>query len=139
MTQALFCIIVMALVLNPIRAAAEEPLHYSHKQLRTLMAGAEKAGDYQRLASYFHYRELMLHAKAQRTIDEYVLRAGKYPMATKILTRAEIALRLYEDYSCEKDVNAKLARRYEKKLIELGLRPKIESETLVSVKSLIRR
>jgi hypothetical protein len=115
---------------------AGQPQHYSRKQLRILMANAANPDDYQLLASYFRRQELVFRNKAQRTLDDYASYAGRYPMATKFVTRAEVAGRLYKNYISKADENARLAAQYEESLAEMGIEPERESATIVSVKSL---
>jgi hypothetical protein len=110
--------------------------HYSRKQLRLLMASAANAEDYQLLASYFHRQELVFRNKAQRTLDDYASYAGRYPMATKFVTRAEVAGRLYNNYISKAEENARLAAQCEERLAEMGIEPERESATIVSMKSL---
>jgi hypothetical protein len=110
--------------------------HYSRKQLRLLIASAAKADDYKVLANYFHHQELVFRNKAQRTLDEYAAHAGRYPMATKFVTKAEVAARLYDDYVSKADENARLAAQYDEKLAEMGIEPERESATIISIKSL---
>jgi hypothetical protein len=115
---------------------AQQPQRYSHKQLHLMMACAGNAADYQQLATYFHRQELMFRAKAQHTIDEYSSQAGKFTMATKFTSRAEVASRLYESYSFKAVENARLAGWYDEMLTGLGIKPVSESAAIVSVKDL---
>jgi hypothetical protein len=115
---------------------AGQPRHYSRKQLRVLLASAAKAEDYQLLATYFHHQELVFRNKAQRTLDDYASYAGKYPMATKFVTRAEVAARAYNGYISKADENARLAAQYEERLAAIGIEPEKESSTIVSIESL---
>ena len=129
-------VILAFTVLQPEQAIAQHPPHYSQRQLRSLIASAANADDYQKLATYFHYQELMFREKAQKVIDEYADHAGKYPMATKTVTRADVATRSYDEYSSKANDNARLARKYDELLIELNVKPASESATIVSLKSL---
>ena len=57
-------------------------------------------------------------------------------MATKTVSREEVARRTYADYLAKADDNATLAARYDEKLAELGVNPESVSSLAVSVKSL---
>jgi hypothetical protein len=124
------------MALRPNRAIAQQPEHYGHRELRRLMANAKNPDEYQKLAKYFHYRELFYRAKAQREIDAYANCVPNYPMAAKFLTRADITARLYDHYLFKAGENAKLAGRYDEMLTRLGIKPASESAMIVSVKSL---
>lgn len=136
--QGFVCAAILAgaAALSPARALAQQPQHRSHKQLRSLIASAANADDYQKLATYFHYQELLFRAKAQRAIDDYAIHAGKFTMAAKFISRAEVAARLYDHYLFKASESAKLAGRYDGMLTELGVKPDRESVAIVSVKSL---
>jgi hypothetical protein len=110
--------------------------HYSPKQLRLLEANAASPADYQKLATYFHHQELLFRTKAQQALDEYANHTGKYPMATKFVSRAEVVARLRDHYLSKADDNAKAAERYHEKLTQLGFKPASESATITSVNSL---
>lgn len=57
---------------RPSQAITPARQEYSRKELHHLIASAKNPDDYQKLAKYFHYRELVYRAKAQREIDAYV-------------------------------------------------------------------
>jgi hypothetical protein len=137
--QAVTCVAIFAIAaaLRPTQATAQQPQHYSHRQLRLLMAGAANTDDYQKLATYFHYQELMCRTKARKVVDEYANDSGKYPMATKTVTRAEVMARAYDQYSSQANENARLAGRYDEMLTKLGVKPASESATIVSINSLL--
>jgi hypothetical protein len=113
-----------------------QPRHYSRQQLRLLMADATTADDYQRLATYFHHEELTFRTKAQRTLDDYASYAGKYPMAAKFVTRAEVAARVYNRCVSKANESARLSGQYEERLTAMGIEPEKESATIVSVEAL---
>jgi hypothetical protein len=129
---ALLCI---AIEMFPQHARAQEREHLSQKQLRLMMQAAGNADEYQELASYFRYRELMFRVKAQRALDKFALDRGGSAWATKVVTRAEVVDRVREYYLSKADENAKLAERYFARLTELGVKPLIESATIVSAKN----
>ena len=89
-----------------------------------------------RVATYFHYRELLFRAKAQETIDRYANQLSRYPMATKTVTRAEVVERQYSEYLLKADENARMAAGYDAILLELGMKGWNGSGTVVSVKDL---
>ena len=119
-----------------VPAQAQEPKHLSRKQIRLLMERTAAADECQTLASYFRYRELSFRAKAQNTFDEFVTEGGASATSTKSVSRAEVVYRLREHYLCLADKNATLAERYVARLHQLGVKPVVESATIVSVKSL---
>jgi hypothetical protein len=127
---------------TPLAPKAEVPVeqvqHYSHKQLRSLMSRATNSDDYRRLATYFHYQEMFFRAKAQKTLDDYFNTETKYKMATKFVTRAEVASRSYNDSLSKAENNARLADRYDEMLTETAIKPEKRSATLVSVENLKR-
>ena len=116
-------------------ALAQEPEHYSSKQLHKLMDRASTAADFQKLATYFHYQELVFRTKAQKMVDEYASVGVRYPMATKTISRTELESRLYKEYSAKADEDAKLAARYDEILLGMGVKPEPMSPNLVSAKS----
>ena len=97
---------------------------------------AASAVDYQRVATYFRLRELEFRAKAQNAIQEYLIHSGPYPMATKTVTRAEVAARQISDYSSKANENGRLAASYDEVLSELGCKPLSVPSTVVSLKDL---
>jgi hypothetical protein len=123
----------------PSRSLAQQPEHFNRKQLHQLMEQAADADEYQKLASYFRYRELAFRAKAQNTLDGYISLQGGSATSTKFISRAEIADRLRQHYLCKADENAKFAHCYFAKLSQLGVKPLLESATMVSLKSLQQR
>jgi hypothetical protein len=129
-------ILAIALSFTSTAAVAQRSQHFGHKQLRLLISSAADADDYQKLAEYFHYNELLFREKAQRVANEYANHAGKYPMATKSMTRAEVMSRFYDRYSFKSGENARLAKQYDKKLLELGIKLESESAMTISIKSL---
>lgn len=119
-----------------IPAQAQEAQNLSRKQVRLLMERPQNEIECQRLASYFRYRELSFRAKAQKTFDEYLTEGGSSATSTKFVSRAEVVGRLREHYLCLADKNAKLAQSYFTRLHQLGVKPVVESATIVSVKNL---
>jgi len=116
-------------------AFAQEPEHYSSKQLHRLMDHASTAAEFQKLATYFHYQELVFRTKAQKMVDEYATVGARYPMATKTISRTEVESRLYKEYSAKADEDAKFAARYDEILLGMGVKPEPMSPNLVSAKS----
>ena len=116
-------------------ALAQEPARYSSKQLHRLMDYASTAADFQRLATYFHYQELVFRTKAQKMVDEYASVGACYPMATKTISRTEVESRLYKEYSAKAEEDSKLAARYDEILLGMGIKPETISANLVSAKS----
>ncbi len=92
--------------------------------------------EYRRVATYFHYRELAFRVKARNTIDRYSRHCAKYPMATKTVTRAEVAARQYSDYCSKADENARLAATYDELLEKLCLLPANVPTETISLKDL---
>lgn len=140
MGQTLRCagIIAIVLALVPMVATGQQFERYSNKELRLMVANASNADDYQKLATYFHYEELMYRAKAQKIMDEYANYGAKHPMATKTISRTDVESRLYQQYSAKADENSALAARYDELLTQLGVKPAIISSTVVSARSLQR-
>lgn len=126
--------ITAAIVHNQV--IAQEPQQYSHKELHRLMASTGNPDDYQKLATYFHYKEQAYRAKAQAEMDAYADCVRNITLAPKFLTRADVTARLYDYYSSKADADAKLARRYDEMLIRHGIRPSSEPTATVSVTSL---
>jgi hypothetical protein len=74
-------------------------VHYSNKQLRSLVRNARTAEDHERLASYFHERAVEFaarEAEQERSLAEYLDNPGRYP--TKYPTRGDIATDLAAYY-----------------------------------------
>jgi hypothetical protein len=117
-------------------AAAQTTPHYSRKQLKLLMDNAASADDYQKLAHYFHYQQMLFQTKAQLLLDESARNSSRYPMATKTVTRAEVTKRAYDECTTKANENGALAEQYDRMLVELGVKPEIESTSVVSVGSL---
>lgn len=124
------------LLLKPLSVSAQQPYRFSPKQVRLLLAHAESAADYQKLSSYFHYQELLFRAKRQTVFDYYANHTGKFTMAAKFWSRADVNARLSNKYACKAEENAKIAGRYDEMLANLGVKPVRESAVLVNVKSL---
>ncbi len=135
-TFSFAAILAGATLLGAAEDSPQAVPHYSNKQLRFLMATASHADEFQKLASYFHYQELVFRTKAQKMRDEYASYGMKYPMATKNVSRVEIESRLYEQYSARANENATLAAKYDELLIGLGVTPARVSATRVSARSL---
>lgn len=57
-------------------------------------------------------------------------------MATKTVTRAEVTKRAYDECTTKANENGALAEQYDRMLVELGVKPEIESTSVVSVGSL---
>ena len=124
-------IISVLAVVGPARASAQ-----SHRELQLVMTDAGSSHDYQKLAAYFRHQELLFRAKAESARNEYALHAGRFTMATKFMSRAEVAARLYGHYCFKAEENERLASRYDELLNRFGVKPTIESGSIVSVKSL---
>ena len=134
--KCLILISMFVLALGPAKATAQQPEHYSKKQLRLLMTTASKADDFQKLATYFHYQALTYSSKAQKILEEYELYGARYPMATKTIPRAEMESKLYREYSAKADDNSELAARYDRILSGFGVKPESVSSTVVSAQDL---
>ncbi len=133
-TQWFWIIAVISLTFS-VASAQETTPQYSHKQLKKLMDTAATADDYQKLASYFHYEELLYRNKAQQALNETSQRSAKYPMATKTVTRAEVDSRTYKDYVNRADEYERHAAKYDELLVGMGIKPTKVSPTVVSAKS----
>ena len=127
------------LVLTAFAAAfsasgADNASRMSQVELKHLIAAANKPADYQKLALYFHEKELFYRAKAQTEMMEYAQCVRNFMMEPKFPTRADQTARLYEYYSAKADQQAKLAARYDGLLMRGGAKPVGNSYT-VSVTS----
>ncbi len=133
MTTKTLQVIVWATVwaLGTGKAEAQHPRSTS-PQIRS----ATNAEEYLKVATYFRRREIEFRAKAQNVIHDYMLHPGPYAMATKTVTRAEVAARQVSEYSSKADENARLAATYDKALSELGRPTSSVPTTVVSVKDL---
>jgi len=133
--QAITCtaIVLITTICAPEKGNAQQPSDITEVSHATEPSNAR---EYLRVALYFHQKELRFRAKAQNTIDWYANHSGKYPMATKTITRADAAARQYNEYSSKADENAKLAATYDEMLAELGYKPIDPSPVVVSLKSL---
>ncbi len=133
--QAITCtaIVLIGSIGNPEAGSARQPPEGKRVGQAANLANAN---EYLRVALYFHEKELLFRAKAQNTIDRYANDYGKYPMATKTVTRAEATGRQYNDYSSKADENARLAATYEEMLSETGCKRPDFSREVVSIKSL---
>ena len=128
----------MLATLAPARASGQQPERYGHRELQLLLTDAVDPHDYQKLAAYFHHQQLLFRAKAESTLNEYALHAGRFTMASKFMTRAEVAARVSGHYRFKAEENEKLASRYDGLLNQFGIKPPpIESGSIVSVKSLL--
>jgi len=128
----------MLAALAPTTASAQQSERYSHRELQLLLTDAVNPHDYQKLADYFHHQHLLFRAKAESALNDYAVHAGRFTMASKFMTRAEVAARVYGHYCFKAEENEKLASRYDGLLNQFGIKPPpIESGSIVSVKSLL--
>lgn len=129
-------ILVMALAIFPVTSAEQqqEQEHLSRGQLQLLVKNAASAKDFQRLATYYHYQELLYRKKAQSTLDEYANVNSRYSMATKTVSRAEVASREYQGCLKKASESAGRAAHYDAILTEMGVTPQVISAITVSAK-----
>lgn len=115
---------------------AQPAQDYTSKQVHDLIRHAETASDYQNLATYFRYRELVFRAKAQRSMDDYARCARNVTMSPKFQTRPDLDREAYEYYSFKATQSAKAAQRYEQILTARGIKPENTVGLTVPVGSL---
>lgn len=125
---------VIAMAIAPLKTIGQEQEQLSHKQLQLLIKSASSAKDFQRLATYYHYQELVFRNKAQRTLDEYASLDGRYAMATKTVSRADAVGRAYQSCLKRAEENATLAAHYDGMLTAMGVTPEVISATTVSAR-----
>lgn len=133
--QAITCtsIFLIGTILSPVPGIAQRP---QKGKLVRQTANPSRASEYFRVALYFHNKELLFRAKAQSTIDWYANHYGKYPMATKTVSRAEAAAQQFNDYSSKADESARMAAAYQQMLSEIGCKPADFSAVVVSIETL---
>ena len=119
----------------PNQVSAQQPLNLGRKQLQLLIKNARSPQEYQKLATYFHYQELLYRAKAQNVVRDYANIGTRYPMATKTVSRSDVARRQYEACLSKAESNATLAAHYDELLTEMGIAPEVLSSTTVSAKN----
>jgi|GEM_PF-3345673 len=120
------------------QAIAQQPLHYSHKELHRWTASAGDPDADRKLATYFHCQEWIYRAKAQAEMEEYARCVRNILMAPKFPTRADVTSELHDYYSYKADQEAKLATRYDEMLIRRGIKPTGQSAATVSLTSLAK-
>jgi len=135
-TVVRIAILVAGAALASWHLPAQAPSHYTRKQLKLMRQNASNADDYQKLAAYIHYQTMLFHTKAQQVLDEVSRNSTRFPMATKTVSRAEVEKRSYDECNAKAAENAALAEEYDAKLIEMGVKPVLSSESVVSLKSL---
>ncbi len=134
LTSTGLMILVMAMGMVPRNAAGQERELLSRKELQSLVKNASSAKDFQRLATHYHYQELVFRNKAQKTLDAYASLNGRYAMATKTISRADAADREYQSCLKKADESAALAAHYDGILTEMGVTPEVISAVTVSAK-----
>ena len=111
-------VLISCLGTGAIRLNADDPPHYSRKQLHQMMREARTLSDYQLLADYFQYQQLRWRAKAEAEAEEWFHCARNFVLPTKFPTRADSARMLWQYYSYKADKMASLAAQYKQKLHE---------------------
>ena len=123
-------VVVLPVASGPAPASAQEPEHISRADVKRLIAQANKPGDFQILATFFHLQEDTYRAKAQNVMDDYAACVRHFLMAPKFPTRADQDFRLFDYYSAKADAQARLAAHYDDLLLARGIKPRPKTPTV---------
>ena len=99
------------------------PLHYSGRQLQTLLGSARTIEDHEHLAAYFRGRECEFRAKEayeQQVLTEYLKDPARYP--SKYPTRGDTARQLASYYRIQAQKSAGLALEHDRLAADLRTR-----------------